>query len=63
MTRARPVADLPPVLTLAGPVATLRLSRPAAHNRIDPDDLPVIRAHLETVRANAAVRMETLDFD
>lgn len=57
MTRARPETDQPPVLTLAGPVATLRLARPAAHNRIDPDDLPVIRAHLETVRADAALRV------
>ncbi|MEP6941927.1 MAG: enoyl-CoA hydratase/isomerase family protein [Betaproteobacteria bacterium] len=57
MTRASPAADCAPVLIVAGPVATLRFSRPAAHNRIDPDDLAVLSAHLETVRADAALRL------
>jgi enoyl-CoA hydratase/carnithine racemase len=38
-------------------VATIRLARPAAHNRIDPDDIPVLRAHLEAVRRTAGTRV------
>jgi len=43
-------------LRIDGDVATLRLARPAEHNRIDPDDLPVLRAHLETVLDTRGMR-------
>ena len=35
--------DGPPTLAVDGRVATITLKRPAEHNRIDPDDIPVIR--------------------
>lgn len=44
-------ADTAPLLEIDGPRATLRLNRPAQHNRIDPDDIAVIHAHLDTVLA------------
>ena len=48
--------DTPPLLTLAGPRATVRFNRPSQHNRIDPDDIPVIEAHLDAAQADPAVR-------
>jgi enoyl-CoA hydratase/carnithine racemase len=56
MARARSAPDGPPSLTVAGGVATLRFERPGEHNRIDPDDIPVLRAHLAKVAALPAVR-------
>jgi enoyl-CoA hydratase/carnithine racemase len=50
-------ADGAPSLTVAGPVATIRFERPREHNRIDPDDIPVLRAHLERIAAAAPVRV------
>ena len=50
-------ADSAPSLTIAGSVATIRFERPREHNRIDPDDIPVLRAHLERVAAAASVRV------
>ena len=44
-----------PSLTIAGSVATIRFERPREHNRIDPDDIPVLRAHLDRVAATAPV--------
>jgi enoyl-CoA hydratase/carnithine racemase len=49
-------ADGAPSLTIAGSVATIRFERPREHNRIDPDDIPVLRAYLERIAATAAVR-------
>jgi enoyl-CoA hydratase/carnithine racemase len=46
-----------PSLTVSGSVATIRFERPEEHNRIDPDDIPVIRGHLERVAATADVRV------
>jgi enoyl-CoA hydratase/carnithine racemase len=48
--------DTAPQLILDGPRATIRLNRPSQHNRIDPDDIPVIEAHLDTAQAAPAVR-------
>ena len=50
-------ADSAPSLTIAGSVATIRFERPREHNRIDPDDIPVLRTHLERVAAAASVRV------
>ena len=55
--RAASTIDAPPTLAIAGATATIRLCRPAAHNRIDPDDIPVLRAHLAAVSAQSAVRI------
>jgi len=45
-----------PSLTVSGSVATLRFERPREHNRIDPDDIPVLRAHLGRIAATEGVR-------
>jgi enoyl-CoA hydratase/carnithine racemase len=47
--RAKAAPDGPPSLTIAGAVATIRFERPSEHNRIDPDDIPVLRSHLARV--------------
>lgn len=49
--------DTPPLLEIDGPRATLRLNRPSQHNRIDPEDLPVLHAHLDSALAHPAVRV------
>ena len=50
-------SDGPPLLDIASGVARLTLSRPREHNRIDPADLPVIRAHLDAVARRDDVRV------
>lgn len=50
-------ADSTPLLDINGPCATIRLNRPSQHNRIDPDDIPVIQAHLSAVQADPTVRV------
>jgi enoyl-CoA hydratase/carnithine racemase len=52
-----PAADTPPLLELDGPRATLRLNRPSQHNRLDPDDLPVLEAHLDAALARPETRV------
>ncbi|TMH58396.1 MAG: enoyl-CoA hydratase/isomerase family protein [Betaproteobacteria bacterium] len=47
----------PPSLTVDNGLATVRFERPREHNRIDPDDIPVLRAHLERVTADTSVRV------
>jgi enoyl-CoA hydratase/carnithine racemase len=44
-----------PLLSVSGRAATILLHRPAQHNRIDPDDLPVLMDHLAAVEADDAV--------
>jgi enoyl-CoA hydratase/carnithine racemase len=56
MPRPRTLPNGPPSLALAGSFATIRFERPAEHNRIDPDDIPVLRGHLERIAALPAVR-------
>ncbi len=46
-----------PLLRVAGHAATILLRRTAQHNRIDPDDLPVLMDHLAAVEADDAVRV------
>ena len=55
--RAASAIDAPPALAISGTTATIRLCRSAAHNRIDPDDIPVLRAHLAVIAGHADVRM------
>ena len=40
-------ADGSPTLEVSGHAATIRLCRPAQHNRIDPDDVAIIRGYLD----------------
>jgi enoyl-CoA hydratase/carnithine racemase len=61
--RPVPVADGPPILEIAGVAATIRLCRPSAHNRIDPDDIPVLRAHLDNVAQRTDVRVLVITGD
>ena len=42
---------------MEGPRATITLSRPAEHNRIDPADLAVITGYFERLLADASVRV------
>ncbi len=56
MARRKTLADGPPSLTVAGTVATIRFERPAEHNRIDPDDIAVLREHLDQIGAMPALR-------
>lgn len=54
---ARHVApDGAPSLTFDGALATIRFERPAEHNRIDPDDIAVLQAHLREVARRSDVR-------
>ncbi|OZI71865.1 enoyl-CoA hydratase/isomerase family protein [Bordetella genomosp. 12] len=46
----------PPLLSIDGPVATLRLNRPAQANRIEPADLPVLLQHCERIARDSAIR-------
>jgi enoyl-CoA hydratase/carnithine racemase len=49
--------DAAPSLKIADMVATIRFERPAEHNRIDPDDIPVLRRHLDAIAAMSEVRV------
>ncbi len=46
-----------PLLTIAGRVATILLRRPKEHNRLDPDDLPILIDHLDKVAADPAAEV------
>lgn len=50
------VGDGPPTLEVTGTAATIRLNRPAAHNRIDPDDVAIMRGYLESPGLYPAAR-------
>ena len=50
-------ADAAPSLTIERMVGTIRFERPAEHNRIDPDDIPVLRRHLDAIAATPDVRV------
>jgi enoyl-CoA hydratase/carnithine racemase len=54
---AKAAPDGPPSLNIAGAVATIRFERPSEHNRIDPDDIPVLRRHLDAIAAMPEVRI------
>ena len=47
----------PPSLTIAGAIATLELNRPAQANRLEPEDLAALIAHVATVNATPGVRV------
>jgi enoyl-CoA hydratase/carnithine racemase len=49
-----------PVLTRDGHRATIRLNRPKHVNRIEPDDLAALEAHLEGVEADRTIRVLVL---
>jgi enoyl-CoA hydratase len=45
-----------PLLQIDGAVATITLRRPTTHNRIEPDDVLMLRSYLLQLNANTAVR-------
>lgn len=57
MTPERHPDPSPPVLTVADGCATIRLNRPRHMNRLHRDDLLVLRAHIDALAADAAVRV------
>jgi len=46
-----------PLLTIADRVATILLRRPKEHNRLDPDDLPILIDQLDQVAADSAAEV------
>lgn len=46
----------PPLLTVDGAVATLRLNRPAQANRIEPGDLPILVSHCARIASDENIR-------
>ncbi|KQP12703.1 enoyl-CoA hydratase/isomerase family protein [Pseudorhodoferax sp. Leaf267] len=44
-----------PELRIAGTIATITLQRPTAANKLAPEDLPVLRAHVAAVNASEQV--------
>jgi enoyl-CoA hydratase/carnithine racemase len=51
------VSPAPPLLEIEGAIATITLRRPATHNKIEPEDLPVLRGYLSDLNANKEVRV------
>jgi len=47
----------PPIVTIAQGRATIRLNRPRQHNRIEPDDLTVLRETFARVDDDPGVRV------
>jgi len=56
MASRKPPLEGPPSLAIVRRVATVRFERPREHNRIDPDDIPMLRAHVERAALDASVR-------
>jgi len=50
----------PPIVTIAGDRATIRLNRPRQHNRIEPDDLAVLRDTFARIDDDPGVRVLVL---
>jgi enoyl-CoA hydratase len=49
-----------PLLTIEGARATIRLNRPAVHNRIEPPDLLKLIEHFRTIEADPDIRVAVL---
>ncbi|MBY0337823.1 MAG: enoyl-CoA hydratase/isomerase family protein [Acetobacteraceae bacterium] len=47
----------PPILTIEGRRATIRLNRPKQHNRIEPADLAALIAHMKAIEAEPDLRV------
>lgn len=54
-THTETTAPGAPTLTIDGAVATLQLNRPEVANRLNPDDLALIRRHIRTVNESPAL--------
>jgi enoyl-CoA hydratase/carnithine racemase len=51
------LVSAPPSLTVSDGRATIRLNRPALHNRLEPADLAALSAHVATVEEDRAIRV------
>jgi enoyl-CoA hydratase len=62
MSKTDKAAPSAPVLAIDGDGAraTIRLNRPAEHNRLDPGDLNTLRAQLQRIDAEAGIRVVVL---
>lgn len=49
-----------PSLEIDGDTATITLRRPSQHNRIDPDDPPLICRYIEQIKSETALRLLVL---
>src|ERR1700681_2265973 len=49
-----------PILTIAGPRATIRLNRPKHLNRLQPDDLEALLKLFDRIEADPAIRVLVL---
>lgn len=49
-----------PTLHFDGDTATITLRRPSQHNRIDPDDPPLICRYIEQIKSQASLRLLVL---
>lgn len=56
-TATAAVASQPPALAIDGAVATITFRRPATHNRIEPDDVGILRGYLRELDGRADVRV------
>ena len=56
MNDTSPLPDGPPALDIAGIAATITFRRPREHNRIDPDDIGVVRGHLDDIARRPELR-------
>ncbi len=50
-------AATPPFLETDGPLATIRLNRPEHHNRLEPEDLPILESLFEQIDAHVELRV------
>ena len=50
----------PPILTIENQRATIRLNRPAVHNRIEPEDHATLAQHFAAIDANPGLRVAVL---
>lgn len=50
-----------PVLTIAGPLATIRLNRPEHANRLEPEDLDALESHFAAIDRDLDVRVLILE--
>lgn len=60
MAASKPALEGAPSLRVTKGVARIRFERPREGNRIDPDDIPVLRAHVERAAVDASVRAVVL---
>ena len=49
-----------PILTVEGPIATIRFNRPKVHNRIEPPDLLALSEQLARIEADRSIRVLVL---